>query len=154
MYFFALCVPHPGGAERYTLNLAKELLPQRRRFTDCNTEGTAAEREALSLNGAWIDIYGKLRIRLLDSNGNVRGQTYTLEITGDFPKDAGVCLGTSDYDYYLDGALLEDRTPIAADLAFYVLSPIYPWCGCCFWHSRRGFWLRLPLCVFVPMCSV
>ena len=121
------------------------------------TEEKSAEREALSSNGAWIDIYGKLRIRLLDSNGNVlddyvldhtllneawyfgritrnfdrlisgnvRGQTYTLEITGDFPKDAGVCLGISDFDYYLDGALLEDGVPIAADLAFFVLSPIY-----------------------------
>ncbi len=40
--FSALYVPHPGGVERYTLNLAKELLSQGHRVTvvTCNTEGT------------------------------------------------------------------------------------------------------------------
>lgn len=121
------------------------------------TEEKSAEREALSSNGTWIDIYGKLRIRLLDSNGNVlddyvldhtqlnaawyfgriirnfdslifgdvRGQTYTLEITGDFPKDSGIYFEVSDYDYYLDGELTANGAPLSADIAFYMLSPIY-----------------------------
>ncbi|MGN0520841.1 MAG: glycosyltransferase family 4 protein, partial [Candidatus Fimenecus sp.] len=42
-FFSALYVPHPGGVERYTLNLAKELLKNGHRVTvvTCNTEGTA-----------------------------------------------------------------------------------------------------------------
>lgn len=66
-------------------------------------------------------------IRNFDSviSGNVRGQTFTLEITGDFPKDSGVYFGVSDYDYYLDGELTENGTPLSADIAFYILSPIY-----------------------------
>lgn len=41
-FFSALYVPHPGGVERYTYNLAKELIAQGHRVTvvTCNTEGT------------------------------------------------------------------------------------------------------------------
>lgn len=41
-FFSALYVPHPGGVERYTHNLAKELIAQGHRVTvvTCNTEGT------------------------------------------------------------------------------------------------------------------
>ncbi|MGN0571712.1 MAG: DUF2142 domain-containing protein [Candidatus Fimenecus sp.] len=121
------------------------------------TEEKTAERAAQSADGEWIDISGQLRIRLLDSSGNVlddyaldhaqlneawyfgrivhnfdtlvsgnvRGQTYTLEITGAFPKESGLYLTISDHDYYLDGELYENDMPISADLAFYVMSPIY-----------------------------
>ncbi|MGN0519557.1 MAG: DUF2142 domain-containing protein [Candidatus Fimenecus sp.] len=121
------------------------------------TEEKAAERAEQSPDGEWIKVNGELRIRLLDSSGNVlddyaldnaqlneslylgriirnfdslisgnvRGQTFTLEITGDFPKDSGVCFLISDRDYYLDGALTDDGAPLTADLAFYMLSPIY-----------------------------
>lgn len=121
------------------------------------TEEKLAERNALSLDGSWIDINGNLRIRLLDSNGtvlddyvldheqlnaawyfgriirnfdslisgNVRGQTYTLEITGDFPKNAGLCFYGSDYDCYLDGEWTANGVPRQSDMTFYILSPIY-----------------------------
>ena len=122
------------------------------------TEEKAAERaEQAAESGEWIDISGALRIRLLDSDGNVlddydldaellnaawyrgriirnldpvisgnvRGQTFTLEITGEFPKDAGVYFAVSDHDYYLDGELTENGVPLSADLTFYMLSPIY-----------------------------
>lgn len=41
-FFSALYVPHPGGVERYTYNLAKELVKQGHRVTvvTCNTENT------------------------------------------------------------------------------------------------------------------
>ena len=43
-FFSALYVPHPGGVERYTYNLAKELIQRGHRVTvvTCNTEGTEA----------------------------------------------------------------------------------------------------------------
>lgn len=57
--------------------------------------------------------------------GGVRGQTYTLEITGHLPADSGLCFAASDYDYYKDGTLLQGDTPLSQDLAFYVISPAY-----------------------------
>lgn len=57
--------------------------------------------------------------------GGVRGQTYTLEISGDFPEETGICLYTSNFDYYLDGTLTENNVPQAKDITFFVLSPLY-----------------------------
>lgn len=57
--------------------------------------------------------------------GGVRGQTYTLEISGHMPKGAGVCFDASDHDYYQEGTLRQGETPLAQDIAFYVVSPAY-----------------------------
>lgn len=57
--------------------------------------------------------------------GGVRGQTYTLEITGNLPKDSGICFDASDHDYYKEGTLLLNGEPLSQDLAFYVISPAY-----------------------------
>lgn len=121
------------------------------------TEDKKAERAAESENGEWVDVNGSMRIRLLDSDGNVlddypltheqlnaawyfgriirnfdalisggvRGQTYTLEIIGDFPQDAGIYIAMSDRDYYAEGTLEADGVPVAADISFYTVSPIY-----------------------------
>lgn len=56
---------------------------------------------------------------------DVRGQTFTLEILGDFPQDAGVYIAMSDRDYYAEGDLEIDGAPIAADISFYTVSPVY-----------------------------
>ena len=121
------------------------------------TEEKKEERALKSANGAFVDVKGTLRVRLLDTDGNVvddyaltdsqlnealyfgrimhnfdslisgnvRGQTFTLEITGNFPKNSGIYLAASDYDYYKDGDLTADGVPLQKDLAFYTLSPIY-----------------------------
>lgn len=57
--------------------------------------------------------------------GGVRGQTYTMEITGNLPEDAGICFDASDHDYYKEGSLLLNGEPLSQDLAFYVVSPAY-----------------------------
>lgn len=57
--------------------------------------------------------------------GGVRGQTYTMEITGNLPEDAGICFDASDHDYYKEGTLLLNGEPLSQDLAFYAISPAY-----------------------------
>lgn len=72
-------------------------------------------------------LYFNRIIRNFDTliSGNVRGQTYTLEITGELPKDTGLCFYGSDYDCYLDGEWTENGVSRQSDMTFYVLSPIY-----------------------------
>ncbi len=57
--------------------------------------------------------------------GGVRGQTYTLEITGNLPENSGICFDASDHDYYKEGELLLNGEPLPQDLAFYIVSPAY-----------------------------
>lgn len=57
--------------------------------------------------------------------GGVRGQTYTLEFTGNLPENSGICFRASDRDYYRDGALLQAGEALSQDLAFYIVSPAY-----------------------------
>ncbi len=70
--------------------------------------------------------FGRL-VRSLDTllQGNVRNQTYTLEISGDFPKNSGIYFRVSDRDYYQSGEMTVNGETVSQDMAFYVYSPIY-----------------------------
>jgi len=70
--------------------------------------------------------FGRL-VRDFDTliSGNVRNQTYTLEIIGNFPENSGLFLYVSDGDYYQSGEMTVNGEAVRQDLAFYVYSPIY-----------------------------
>ncbi len=57
--------------------------------------------------------------------GNVRGQTYTLSIDGEFQKNTGVGFYISDRDYYQAGALQTEEAEDGHDLCFLVSSYSY-----------------------------
>ncbi len=69
--------------------------------------------------------FGRL-VRDFDTliSGNVRNQTYTLEIIGNFPENSGLFLYVSDGDYYQSGEMTVNGEAVRQDLAFYVYSPI------------------------------
>ena len=76
------------------------------------------------INAAWY--FGRI-MHSFDAliSGGVRGQTYTLEIIGDFPQNAGIYIAMSDHDYYVGGDLEVDSVPTDADINFLAVSPIY-----------------------------
>lgn len=108
--FSALYVPHAGGVERYTLNLAKELLSQGHRVTvvTCNTEGTpsvSASEEGITVYALpCIPLMGG-RLPLPKPNGTYRDLMRQLK-TCDF--DA-VVINTRFYLHSLVGARFAEK---------------------------------------------
>lgn len=97
------------------------------RITLKDQAGTVVDDYILNQDTLNEALYFTRLVRTFDTmlSGNVRGQTYTMEIVGDFPEDSGVYFCASENDIYQDGALYLNGAFAAQDLSFYVYSPIY-----------------------------
>lgn len=93
--------------------------------------------------------FGRL-VRTFDKliSGNVRNQTYTLEITGTSPKNSGLIFYMSDYDYYRAGEMTIDGTAVSQDIMFNVYSPIYTMARLLFAAFSAGILLAFTIIYF------
>ncbi len=93
--------------------------------------------------------FGRL-VRTFDNliSGGVRGQTFTLEIIGDFPENSGIYFSASGNDAYQDGALYLNGAFAEQDLSFYIYSPIYTMVRLLFLAFSAGLLLAFTVIYF------